>query len=153
MIEYFRRLYIYDSWANAEVLNTFSAVAGPPSKCMTLAGHILSAERLWLERLQGQEQTLPVWPELTLERCKSQAAELGPAWKNYFAVLGEESLEDLVVYRNSKGESWSNRRSDILQHVIMHSAYHRGQIASQMRAAGLPPAQTDFIHAVRQKFV
>ena len=31
-------------------------------------------------------------------------------------------------------------------HVIMHSAYHRGQIAADVRAAGLTPAYTDFIH-------
>ena len=38
-------------------------------------------------------------------------------------------------------------------HVLMHSAYHRGQIAADMRAAGLTPAYTDFIHSVRQGFV
>jgi uncharacterized damage-inducible protein DinB len=42
---------------------------------------------------------------------------------------------------------------DILTHVLLHSAYHRGQIASQTRAAGGTPAYTDFIHAVRQGFV
>jgi len=37
--------------------------------------------------------------------------------------------------------------------VVMHSAYHRGQIASSLRAAGLAPAYTDFIHGIRQGFV
>jgi uncharacterized damage-inducible protein DinB len=37
--------------------------------------------------------------------------------------------------------------------VLFHSAYHRGQIASQMRAAGFTPAYTDFIHAVREGFI
>jgi uncharacterized damage-inducible protein DinB len=35
----------------------------------------------------------------------------------------------------------------------MHSAYHRGQIASLMRAGGGIPAYTDFIHAVRQGLI
>jgi uncharacterized damage-inducible protein DinB len=42
---------------------------------------------------------------------------------------------------------------DVLTHVVLHSAYHRGQIASLMRAGGAVPAYTDFIHAVRQGFV
>ena len=42
---------------------------------------------------------------------------------------------------------------DVLTHVILHSAYHRGQVALAMRAAGMEPAYTDFIHAVRQGFV
>jgi uncharacterized damage-inducible protein DinB len=37
--------------------------------------------------------------------------------------------------------------------VVMHSAYHRGQIASHMRESGQTPAYTDFIHAMRQGFV
>ena len=59
----------------------------------------------------------------------------------------------MVEYRNSKGEAWSNRVEDILTHVLMHSAYHRGQIALEMRASGAQPAYTDFIHAVRQGFL
>jgi uncharacterized damage-inducible protein DinB len=35
----------------------------------------------------------------------------------------------------------------------MHSAYHRGQIAADMRAAGFEPVYTDFIHAVRQGYI
>jgi uncharacterized damage-inducible protein DinB len=58
-----------------------------------------------------------------------------------------------VIYKNTKGESWTNRRQDILMHVIMHSAYHRGQIATDIRGAGFAPPYTDFIHGVRQGFV
>ena len=42
---------------------------------------------------------------------------------------------------------------DILTHVFMHSAYHRGQIAVDMRQNGVTPAYTDFIHGVRQGLV
>jgi uncharacterized damage-inducible protein DinB len=38
-------------------------------------------------------------------------------------------------------------------HVIMHSVYHRGQIAASMRDSGLIPASTDFIFAIRQGLV
>jgi uncharacterized damage-inducible protein DinB len=42
---------------------------------------------------------------------------------------------------------------DILTHVVAHSAYHRGQIAAAVRAAGGAPAYTDFIHAARRGLV
>lgn len=58
-----------------------------------------------------------------------------------------------LTYKNTKGESWTNQTEDILMHVIVHSAYHRGQIAADVRAAGFTPAYTDFIHAVRQGLV
>ena len=38
-------------------------------------------------------------------------------------------------------------------HVVIHSAYHRGQIASDVRASGGVPAYTDYIHAVRQGLI
>jgi len=82
---------------------------------------------------------------------------MSAAWRDYLARLGNQfapgSLDDKVEYRNSKGEPWSSRVEDILTHVLLHSAYHRGQIALQMRASGMEPAYTDFIHAVRQGLV
>ncbi len=75
------------------------------------------------------------------------------AWKNYLTNLSADDLEKQIDYRNSKGEAWSSRIKDVLTHVLMHSAYHRGQVALEMRAAGLQPAYTDFIHGVRQGFV
>ena len=50
-------------------------------------------------------------------------------------------------------EAYDSLVRDILTHVFMHSAYHRGQIASDMRQAGFVPAYTDFIHGVRQGLV
>ena len=62
-------------------------------------------------------------------------------------------LAATVTYQNSKGETWSSRKDDILMHVITHSVYHRGQVAAAVRAAGFTPAYTDFIHSIRQGFV
>jgi uncharacterized damage-inducible protein DinB len=76
-----------------------------------------------------------------------------PSGKDHLNTLQEADLEGSVTYKNTKGEPWTSRADDILMHVIMHSAYHRGQIASDMRAAGFTPASTDFILAIRQGFV
>jgi len=75
------------------------------------------------------------------------------SWKKYLTELPAADLEKEIAYRNSKGESWSSRVEDILTHVLLHSAYHRGQAALEMRASGLQPAYTDFIHGVRQGLI
>jgi len=152
-VEYFTRLFTYDAWANHEVLAGLRAGPAPPARCLKFVSHILASERVWLERLEQKQQTLPVWPEFTIERCESQAAELSQLWKNYLAAGGEADLAKSVSYRNSKGENWISRKDDILTHVVTHSAYHRGQIAADMRSAGLIPASTDFIYSVRRGFV
>ena len=96
---------------------------------------------------------MAVWPELTLEECRTHVGELGKAWRAYLEGLYPRRLSEAVTYVNSKGEPWTNTAEDILTHVVMHSVYHRGQIAADVRASGHEPAYTDFIHAVRQGFV
>ena len=153
VIEHFQRLFRYDAWANREVGASLQAVNPAPARSVKLFAHILSAERLWLERLLGEKQTLPVWPDVTLAKCKRETDELADLWRDYLARLTEAGLGETASYKNTKGESWSSTRQDILLHVTMHSAYHRGQIAADMRAAGFTPAYTDFILAVRQGLI
>jgi uncharacterized damage-inducible protein DinB len=153
MLEHIRNLFSYDDWANREVLSALQALDVPPARSINLLSHIVSAERVWLERLLVQKQTLPVWPQFTLEQCKLEVDQLPDLWKGYLTSLGEAGLSASLAYKNTKGESFASQKQDILLHVVMHSAYHRGQIAADMRAAGFTPAFTDFIHAVRQGFV
>ena len=153
LIAHFTRLFAYDGWANQEVLTGLRASATPLPRALELMAHIFSSERLWMARLEQKPHTLPVWPTLTLEECDGQATELPVLWKNYLADRSEADLAEPVSYRNSKGEPWSSRKDDILMHLITHSAYHRGQVAMAVRAAGRTPAYTDFIHSIRQGFV
>jgi uncharacterized damage-inducible protein DinB len=92
---------------------------------------------------------MPVWPELDFDICAEELVAIEGEWMQCLATLDEEGLDEGVGYRNSKGEFWTNTVGDILTHVLLHSHYHRGQIASAVREAGGTPAYTDFIHAVR----
>jgi uncharacterized damage-inducible protein DinB len=87
---------------------------------------------------------------MTLDECASETEAMAGRWPRFLDGLSPEDFERIVPYRNSLGESWTNTVGDILTHVVAHSAYHRGQVASELRAAGFTPAYTDFIHAVRQ---
>jgi uncharacterized damage-inducible protein DinB len=151
--EYFLKMFSNDHWANRECLTALRAASPPPPKVLRLLAHTLSAQKLWLERLQRIPQSIPVWPGSTIEDCIALADEMLLSWKKYLTELQPADLENEIDYRNSKGESWSSRVEDIITHVLLHSAYHRGQTALEMRAAGLQPAYTDFIHGVRQGLV
>ncbi|HEX9112055.1 MAG TPA: DinB family protein [Terriglobales bacterium] len=151
--EHFLRMFAYDDWANRQCLSAMQAARLVSSATVGRMAHILSAQKLWFERLQHESQSLPVWPTSSIPECLALADEVANLWRNYLASLQPGDFNEKVEYRNSKGESWSSRVEDVLTHVLMHSAYHRGQVALEMRAAGLEPAYTDFIHAVRQGFV
>jgi len=153
LADYLRRLFTYDEWSNREALSAIRAAGGANERSLELMAHILSAERLWLERLKQRPPSSPVWPRSDLEQCEAQAAELGRLWRDYLDLITAGDVHQSVSYKNSKGEAWTSTVEDILTHVVMHSAYHRGQIASHMRASGQTPAYTDFIHGVRQGLV
>jgi uncharacterized damage-inducible protein DinB len=155
LADYLRRQFAYDEWANREVLNAIRASGGAQDssvnhRSLQLMSHILAAERVWLERLKQQPQSVPVWPDPDLAQCEAQAAELGGLWLVFLDLITAGDVSQSISYKNSKGEQWTSTIVDVLTHVIMHSAYHRGQIASHMRAIGQTPAYTDFIHGVRQ---
>ena len=151
LLAHFQRQLAYDSWANQETLASLSD--SPPPKSLRFMAHIISAEWLWLGRLKQWKQAFGVWPEWTAKECEAHAGKLPPLWQEYIRGLKPASLEQTAAYTNSKGETWTSTIGDVLTHVLLHSAYHRGQIATDMRAAGLTPAYTDYIHAVRQGFV
>jgi len=153
ILDYLRRLFAYDDWANREVLSSLRSASNPPPRSLKLIAHILSAEGLWLARINQEKPSLPVWPELALAQCEAEGDALRASWRSYLEKCREADLSHQIRYVNSKGETWSSQVNDVLLHVITHSAYHRGQIASDMRAAGLTPAYTDFIHAIRQEIV
>ena len=152
MTDYLSRLIRYDIWANREVLDSLEQ-SPPPSKSLRWMAHILGAEHLWMARLRRRQPALPVWPDLDVEQCGTQLDELSRLWPAYLRGLTRERLGDTISYTNSKGEAWTNTVEEILTHVTIHSAYHRGQIAADLRSAGSSPAYTDYIHAVRQRLI
>ena len=151
--DYLRKEFVYDAWANREVLAAIRGAGEDTSRSLELMAHILAAERVWLERLRQVPQSVPVWPKDDLARCVAEAEKLSREWHEYLELATAGDISQTIAYKNSKGESWSSAIIDVLTHVVMHSAYHRGQIASHMRSIGQAPAYTDFIHGVRQGLV
>jgi len=151
--DYLRRQFAYDEWANREVLHAIRTAGGTDQRSLQLMSHILAAERVWLDRLKQQPQSVPVWPQPDLSQCEAQAAEMGKLWLEFLDLITAGDVSQSISYKNSKGEQWTSTIADVLTHVLLHSAYHRGQIASNMREKGQTPAYTDFIHGVRQGLV
>lgn len=149
---YLQQLFAYDDWANRETLASLERAPKASPRAKKLMAHIVAAEWLWMDRMAGRAQRTAVWPELSLEQCREQLQLLQKEWQKFFASH-TENLSAEFNYKNSKGENWSSHVGDAMMHVVMHSAYHRGQIAAEVRAGGSEPAYTDYIHALRQKFI
>lgn len=141
------RLFDYNAWANTRLVERL----GDHPEPLRIAAHSLTAERIWLMRLHNERVTVtPIWPTLSSEACARLADANAATYRTYLDGLTEQELSRRVRYRNSKGTEYRTPVADALTHVLLHSAYHRGQAATALRAAGAEPPVTDFIAFVRE---
>jgi len=148
-----RQLFDYDYWANQESLRSIATIRATADRALKIAGHIIGAQRVWLARFEAPEAPPPApWPLLGLEEAQAAIDELRRRWLALLDNLTSEKLDEDLVQRTSKGVEFRTPVRDVLTHLVMHSAYHRGQIAQAVREAGGQPAATDYIvYARRQR--
>ena len=151
-----RKLYEYNHWANHQLLD--SAKRLQPAEFVRDLGvslrsvqgtfvHILWAEWIWLRRWHG-ESPKEVWPDTAypdVAVVESRWARLEKEQDELIASLSDERLRARISYENLKGERWEYSLAEMMQHVVNHSSYHRGQIASLLRQLGYVPPSTDLL--------
>lgn len=141
------RLFAHLEWADLKVLGLFRELSEIKDRPRQLFSHVLMAERIWMKRLRSEDPShLEVWPTLSL----AELGQLANANHAAFRVLLEHIDEsggfgEIVAYQTFAGEPFEHRVGDILTHVALHGAYHRGQIASVLRGDGQEVVDTDFI--------
>ena len=149
MSTHLRKLIAHLEWADAAALRALRESPGTDIRALTLYAHTLGAEANWLARVAGRRSDVAIWPTLTLDEASALARRNA---EELAAIVESSTAEDLagaIVYRNSAGTQFTSTLEDILLHVALHGAYHRGQVALVIRGSGGEPAPTDYIAFVR----
>lgn len=152
-IDHLRRLFEWNARANRATFDSLAATGGPVGSALEVMAHLLAAESVWLDRLAGRADRVPVCPEWDVATCRSELEHVIEAWSRLVPPLGPGGLSRRVEYVNSNGERRTDPVEDILLHVIAHSAYHRGQIAMALRAGEEIPVSPEDLEQVRQRLV
>lgn len=159
-IDELRRLFRYNAWANARILDAVARVPEPdfvrdlgssyPSIRDTLV-HAMSAEWAWLERWDGRSPGGPPagWPEASLPELRRLWAGVEGGWRARLESATEADLDGVVAYRNTAGIPYRSRLGDVLRHVVNHSSYHRGQVVTMLRQVGAAAPSTDLVEYYR----
>jgi uncharacterized damage-inducible protein DinB len=166
MKEFFLDLFDYDLWANRLWIEALGArdaslvsaegvaqvaLPGPfpidrhkegsgsrEVRAAWLLAHILSAQRIWLERCGT-----------AVQRPGGDAAEwlsaLNDGWRT---ALDQHALDEVLHYRNSWGEPFSSQFGQIVRQAMNHGTYHRGQMREIAEAGGFEWPETDYIGMV-----
>ncbi len=146
MKQYFLKLFEHEHWANLKVLEKVVSLEKSPAKAIELLSHVIAAQRIWLDRINGNETQVQVWEvfeaEIMLELLEINYSEM----QN---LIKSDDLERLIVYKNSKGTAFVSTTSQILTHLTHHAAYHRGQIITIIKPFTADLPVTDYIFYVR----
>jgi uncharacterized damage-inducible protein DinB len=150
-LDRFGELFDYDLWANRLAIQSVEAVGEKSEGAIKVLGHLIGAQRVWLARFRTSDPpSAQPWPNLSLAEAGRVAEELHWEWREMFSAFSAEWLDENLIYRNTKGAEFKMPVRDVLTHLLMHSAYHRGQIALAVRAAGGTPAATDYVVYARR---
>lgn len=149
-------LYKYNRWANARVLYAVSKLtpeqfsrdlqSSHRSVRDTLA-HILAAEWIWLERWKGVSPNALLIPTdfSTVESLETRWAVVEGDYTEFINGVTDGSLATVIAYTNTRGEEWAYPLGQMLQHVMNHSSYHRGQVTTMLRQLGAEVNPVDLL--------
>lgn len=143
MTSFFSELFKYSHHYNqlliARLLENPDQVS---EKAIQLFNHIINAHQIWNGRVLNEAPfgIFEIHPARELQQLDSIN------FQNTLKIMESRELSEIVDYRNTKGQAYSNSLRDILFHVINHSTYHRAQIATEFKQHGMDSVTTDYIH-------
>ena len=116
--------------------------------------HIYSAEWVWLTRWMGHSPTAALsaaqFPDLA--KFRTAWEELEPKVRSFLEGNNTDDLARRIEYRLINGQPGASIFWHMLQHVVNHASYHRGQVTTMLRQLGLtPPKSTDMIAFYRER--
>ena len=136
----------YDLWANERVLKALKKISSEKilSECARLFAHLFKAQAIWFNRVYAINEKVEIWGDYTLNECVPLLNDSSAMLKGIASKVKEE-----CSYIDTKGNSYTNKVSDIFEHMIIHGEHHRAQILSILRKTGLTPPSTDYIFYLR----
>lgn len=148
-VEHLRELFRYDDWANRRMI---VAVRDSGSqRCRQILAHLLITEEEYLGRLFGKDSTgFDFWPDMSIEECGDVARTVAEKYEKLMRRFDDEGLDLWTRYRTSQGMPHENNFRDMLTHVIIHSATHRGNLMLKLREEGFEPPKMDYIIYLRE---
>ena len=153
----------YHYWARDRLLDALDALTpeqfnrdlGSSFKSIReTVAHIYAAEVTWHARWTGQAaaalKTSDAFPDPGSVR--RAWAEHEGKMREFLNDLGDSGALRVFSYKTLSGDRVSSPFWQMLQHVVNHGSYHRGQVTTMLRQVGAaPPKSMDMIAFYRMR--
>ncbi|MDN3587226.1 DinB family protein [Pedobacter aquatilis] len=147
MIEEFIR---YTELSDREILEVFSKADNDMPEAERLFSHVLNAQHIWVNRIEGLPLKYEIWQVHPVEKFESISSD---NFKLINASLNKHDLQSKITYHDSRGNEYQNTVAEMFMQMLNHSTYHRGQIVSMLKKEGFTPPVTDYIYFKRKNLL
>jgi uncharacterized damage-inducible protein DinB len=150
------RLFRYTWWAEDQFIAAAKALSAEqqdrelggsfPSVRQCLA-HLAASHLIWFRRWHGLPgRPLPEgWPAASMDALLEQWPATRRDQEGFVASLDLAELDRPVNFMSVDQTTLTLPLGETLRHVVNHSTYHRGQIATFLRMLGVTPPATDLV--------
>jgi uncharacterized damage-inducible protein DinB len=154
-----KKLAAYNTWANQQLADWLSKADSTQwqleiqSSFNTLEltlRHLWNAEYGWLTSLKNEPWGAAIEKGAKLSQSETLAGfmKTSKQLQDFIESLNDNALNES---RNFGKDQRPVSVADIIQHVFNHATYHRGQLITMGRQAGLSsPPRTDYIYYITQ---
>jgi uncharacterized damage-inducible protein DinB len=152
-LEDLRTLLDYHYWARDRMFDALDALT-PEQATRSLGGsftsvhdtvaHLYAADVVWYARWQGDSPaallTGAAFPDLaTVRRAWTEHER---KMRAFLDELGEAGITRAIGFKMLTGQPASSPFWQMLQHLVNHGSYHRGQVTTMLRQLGAQPAKS-----------
>ena len=160
--EHIRLLYDYNAWANHRTLDAcatlsdqqFTRDLGSSYRSVRdTVVHIMQGEWFWHQRWQGRSPSSVPTPKpyLDLATVREHGKVIEADVLRFVNSRTAEDLVSVLHYRTTEGNPNSQPLWQMMQHVVNHGSYHRGQVTTMLRQLVAKPTSTDLIQFCRER--
>ena len=116
--------------------------------------HLVAAEWAWHSRWNGVSPTAlseaGEFPDFATVRTRW--TEIERQVRGFVDAAGEDGLHRVYEYKSLAGAAGRSPLWQMVQHVVNHASYHRGQVTTMLRQMGAaPPKSLDLIAFYRER--
>ena len=160
-VEEIRTLLVYNAWANRRLLAAARPLSAGEftrdlqSSHSSVRGtlvHLIGGHWVWLRLWLGEGTTEIVarcgalwdpqnFPDVTSLEAAHDEIDLEQT--AFIDSVTDERLNTPMRFQSFQGEERELSLSQMIQHVVNHSTYHRGQVVTLLRQHGQVPPGTD----------
>jgi uncharacterized damage-inducible protein DinB len=161
-VEEAHTLFAYNHWANRRLLATARLLSAEDFSRDLRASHtsvrgtlihIIGGHWVWLRLWLGEPSKQivarcdTIWDPAQFPHVPSLEAahaSLEHDQTTFIQGLTDNELTTRGSFEGFQGQQWELSLGEMMQHVLHHSSYHRGQVVTLLRQLGYTPAGTDF---------